>query len=67
MRAIVCLMLALALAGCGSGNYSADDSTSEDNATTMLMLGTAFMNGMNQGVQRPVITCYHGGSTSLCY
>jgi hypothetical protein len=66
------LALTLALAGCGTsgGSYSSSSSSDEEDAAGMLLMGgTAFVNGWNatRYYQRPVVTCYGGGSVTQCY
>jgi hypothetical protein len=43
------------------------DTDSEDAAAMVLLGGTAFVNGWNQGRHSPVATCYTTGMMTQCY
>jgi hypothetical protein len=43
------------------------DTDSEDAAAMVLLGSTAFVNGWNTRYQRPMVTCYTGGSITQCY
>ncbi len=67
IKTIACITLALALSGCGNGNYSSgpDDSEGEAAAGMLLMGATAFTNGWNQARQ-PMATCWNYGPMTQC-
>ena len=62
------ILAALALSACSGADYSGGSDTSDSNAAAiMLMGGTAFMNGWNQGrgLSAPV-TCWNYGVMTQC-